>query len=526
MTTYVQSTNFATKDSLASGNPLKIVRGSEINTEFNNIALAINGNTTSDQLTYTPAGTGAVPTTVQAKLRENLHISNFGGSPSASAATNTTALTAAIAQAVALGKGGVDIGPGGTWAFTAGTNYATRDIAIVGVGKPILDFSAGTGIGFKLDAGGSGAFVRGMRIENFIIKGGPSITDIFYQRGLAACQFTNIEVREGTATGFALLSVVLNTYQDCRISNDSLAMTTTPLIYWKLDNDGTVGTRSQANTFINCDASGIGAASVSDGWRLIDATLNVWLGGTGESVNKGINITNDQCRLNTWIGFDLEDNKTNDVVVLGTGNVFDNCVIQSPTTGPNVSIQTGKGTVFKGGYIRWVNLDVTSSDTSFFGCGIDENLSGTIGIQGPGTYLSYACTKIGNTGLVTGTLPDKLNLNQPTATVSVTTPQFISNAGAAGKPSFKATGNTVVINGTATPLFSVEFTGFWIARDSTSGGIACGTCDTGVPEVTVISNTIPATVAFTLVSGVLNARTTAGTVTRTLAVTGTAVLGG
>jgi hypothetical protein len=38
---YVQSTNFATKDALPSGDPLKIVKGTEINTEFNNIATAV-----------------------------------------------------------------------------------------------------------------------------------------------------------------------------------------------------------------------------------------------------------------------------------------------------------------------------------------------------------------------------------------------------------------------------------------------------------------------------------------------------
>jgi hypothetical protein len=38
---YVQSTNFATKDALPSGDPLKIVKGTEINTEFANIAIAI-----------------------------------------------------------------------------------------------------------------------------------------------------------------------------------------------------------------------------------------------------------------------------------------------------------------------------------------------------------------------------------------------------------------------------------------------------------------------------------------------------
>lgn len=41
MSNYTQTTNFATKDALASGNPLKIVKGTEINVEFANIATAI-----------------------------------------------------------------------------------------------------------------------------------------------------------------------------------------------------------------------------------------------------------------------------------------------------------------------------------------------------------------------------------------------------------------------------------------------------------------------------------------------------
>ena len=41
MADYVKSTNFATKDNLTSGNAAKIVKGTEIDTEFNNIATAI-----------------------------------------------------------------------------------------------------------------------------------------------------------------------------------------------------------------------------------------------------------------------------------------------------------------------------------------------------------------------------------------------------------------------------------------------------------------------------------------------------
>jgi len=41
MSNYTKSTNFASKDNLSPGNPLKIVKGAEIDTEFNNIQTAV-----------------------------------------------------------------------------------------------------------------------------------------------------------------------------------------------------------------------------------------------------------------------------------------------------------------------------------------------------------------------------------------------------------------------------------------------------------------------------------------------------
>jgi hypothetical protein len=41
LSNYTKSTNFATKDNLTPGDPLKVVRGTEIDTEFNNIATAV-----------------------------------------------------------------------------------------------------------------------------------------------------------------------------------------------------------------------------------------------------------------------------------------------------------------------------------------------------------------------------------------------------------------------------------------------------------------------------------------------------
>ena len=53
MTSYTKSTNFATKDTLTSGDPLKIVKGTEINTEFDNIATAVNSKADTASATLT-----------------------------------------------------------------------------------------------------------------------------------------------------------------------------------------------------------------------------------------------------------------------------------------------------------------------------------------------------------------------------------------------------------------------------------------------------------------------------------------
>jgi hypothetical protein len=50
---YTKATNFATKDTLPSGNPLKIVRGVEIDAEFNSIATAILSKADSISPTFT-----------------------------------------------------------------------------------------------------------------------------------------------------------------------------------------------------------------------------------------------------------------------------------------------------------------------------------------------------------------------------------------------------------------------------------------------------------------------------------------
>ena len=81
MSDYTKSTNFATKDNLSSGNPLKIVKGTEIDTEFNNIATAVA--TKADLASPTFTGTVTIPTLA---LTNDLAVAD--GGTGASTATN------------------------------------------------------------------------------------------------------------------------------------------------------------------------------------------------------------------------------------------------------------------------------------------------------------------------------------------------------------------------------------------------------------------------------------------------------
>ena len=125
MSNYTKATNFASKDALSTGNPAKVIKGTEIDAEYTAIASAISSKADSNSPTLT--GTPLAPT--------------------ASAGTSTTqiASTAFVATAVAaaIPSGGIIIWSGSSasipsgWVLCNGSNSTPdlRDRFVVGAGS-------------------------------------------------------------------------------------------------------------------------------------------------------------------------------------------------------------------------------------------------------------------------------------------------------------------------------------------------------------------------------------------------------
>jgi hypothetical protein len=150
MSNYTKSTNFAAKDALASGNAAKIVKGTEIDTEFNNIATAVATKADSYNPTFT--GTVTIPSTV-VPLSDGSTATTQSTTDSSTLVATTAFVKAALATMypvgsiftstastnpgtslgfgtwVAFGAGRVMIGNGG--GFTAGATGGSADAIVV-----------------------------------------------------------------------------------------------------------------------------------------------------------------------------------------------------------------------------------------------------------------------------------------------------------------------------------------------------------------------------------------------------------
>jgi hypothetical protein len=175
MTDYTKATNFASKDSLSTGNPLKIVKGTEIDTEFNSIqtAVATKADLASPSFTGTPSlptGTTAVTQSssdsstklattafVQAVLQTLYPVGSVYSN--ATSSTNPSSLLG-FGTWTAFGAGKVMVGldSGDATFSTVGNTGGSKDAIVVSHthSATVTDPGHVHPVGVKMDAAGAG----------------------------------------------------------------------------------------------------------------------------------------------------------------------------------------------------------------------------------------------------------------------------------------------------------------------------------------------------------------------------------
>lgn len=263
--------------------------------------------------------------------------------------------------------------------------------------------SSGAGPVVSFDAGGStGERCDDHEFVDFVLRGNAASTYGFFSRGQLRSKIHNVRVKDVVDAGFMIQWAVLNDYRNLFVSDNIDSFVVNPQKGIIIDRPA-VGYESTANVFTNLIMEG---PIVNVGIDLTFGNVNVFKGGSCEAIARGVVIRADS-GWNTFIGVDFEANSVYDAEVLGSRNLFQQCIMSSTGSSGTALIQSGaKNNKWEGGYLREVAIDAAAEASSFDNVSLSDD--GAEGFQGAGTdYLTRNCVLISAASAITARVSNR-----------------------------------------------------------------------------------------------------------------------
>jgi hypothetical protein len=200
-------------------------------------------------------------------------------------------------------------------------------------------------------------FVQEFRLQNMLIRGNANTADVLYVTGTHRSYFAELELMDATGCGLHTAFAVVNTFRSVHVTGlgtngPFLVQPARGMCFDQID----AAHQTTASTITDPIVEGVSGSGI---W-LWGAVNMVFTGGTSEWNNRGIEIpAGSSSTQNAFIGMDLEQNTTEDILVGAANNSFYAMLSGSLTHVAN------QGNVFSGGFYKNVTIDAGSLGNSF-----------------------------------------------------------------------------------------------------------------------------------------------------------------
>lgn len=288
------------------------------------IYAAFAASSGSSLVGFIQSGTGAVATTVQARLRESVSIKDFGAK-----GDGTTNDTTAFQNALTYLSGGGELYiPPGTYIYTTTLNMSIKGLTVRGCGKTSLLQFNGTGNCIEIKAADLASTKTAVTLDNFWVSGNVNATNGIYINYWTNWTLNDIHVGNVTGAGFYVGFSVFGYMKNPTVydydwgSGGFTVKPTNGLLLGRTAGGVITYPDFCATTIINANIQGVSGSGIKG----VNGFNNTFVGGSSEN-NTGFTLELlADFQQNSFNGINLEGGDTS---ISGSQNNFIGVILPS-----------------------------------------------------------------------------------------------------------------------------------------------------------------------------------------------------